>query len=96
MTIRHLKIFIEVARCGKMSKAAANLYISQPTVSQTISELEDHYKVRLFERFPNPCTSPAREKSCCSMQNGLWLLWMIWKMRCSVLELILLCESEQR
>ena len=52
MTIRHLKIFIEVARCGKMSKAAANLYISQPTVSQTISELEDHYKVRLFERFP--------------------------------------------
>lgn len=52
MTIRHLKIFIEVARCGKMSKAAANLYISQPTVSQTISELENHYKVRLFERFP--------------------------------------------
>ncbi len=52
MTIRHLKIFIEVARCGKMSKAAANLYISQPTVSQTISELESHYKVRLFERFP--------------------------------------------
>lgn len=50
MTIRHLKIFIEVADCGKMSVAAARLYISQPTVSQAIRELEEHYGVLLFER----------------------------------------------
>lgn len=50
MTIRHLRIFIEVVDSGKMSTAAEKLYISQPTVSQAIRELEEHYGVLLFER----------------------------------------------
>ncbi|MGI6571542.1 MAG: LysR substrate-binding domain-containing protein [Caldicoprobacterales bacterium] len=50
MTIRHLRIFIEVVDCGKMSTAASRLFISQPTVSQAIRELEQHYGVLLFER----------------------------------------------
>ncbi|TWH47456.1 LysR family transcriptional regulator [Sporomusa sp. KB1] len=50
MTIRHLKIFIAVAETGKMSAAAAKYFISQPTVSQAIKELENHYGVLLFER----------------------------------------------
>lgn len=50
MTIRHLKIFIAVADTGKMSAAAEMLYISQPSVSQSIRELEEHYQTLLFER----------------------------------------------
>lgn len=50
MTIRHLKIFVVVAENGNMSTAAKKLYISQPTVSQAIRELEEHYGVKLFER----------------------------------------------
>ena len=50
MTIRHLTIFVAVAETGKMSSAAAKFYISQPTVSQTIKELEEHYGVLLFDR----------------------------------------------
>lgn len=50
MTIRHLRIFIEVAKAGKMSIAAQRLYISQPTVSQAIRELEEHYGRKLFDR----------------------------------------------
>ncbi len=50
MTIRHLKIFIEVVDSGKMSISAAKFFISQPTVSQAIRELEEHYGVLLFER----------------------------------------------
>lgn len=50
MTIRHLKIFIKVAECGKMRKAAELLYISQPSVSQAIRELENYYGVKLFDR----------------------------------------------
>lgn len=50
MTIRHLKIFIAVAETGKMSSAAERLFITQPSVSQAIHELEDHYKILLFER----------------------------------------------
>lgn len=50
MTLRHLKLFIEVADTGKMSLAAAKYFISQPTVSQAIRELEEYYNVLLFER----------------------------------------------
>lgn len=50
MTIRHLRIFIEVAKTQNMSKAAEKLYISQPTVSQAIKELEEYYGILLFER----------------------------------------------
>lgn len=50
MTIRHLEIFVTVVDCGKMSRAAEKLYITQPSVSQAIRELEDYYGVRLFER----------------------------------------------
>lgn len=50
MTIRHLKIFITVVECKTMRKAAQKLYISQPAVSQAISELEKNYNVKLFER----------------------------------------------
>ncbi|MGL5540117.1 MAG: LysR family transcriptional regulator [Erysipelotrichaceae bacterium] len=50
MTIRHLKIFIAVAQYNSMSKAAKALFISQPSISQAIKEVEDYYGVQLFER----------------------------------------------
>lgn len=50
MTIRHLKIFITVVETGKMSLAAERLFLSQPTVSQAVRELEEHYHILLFER----------------------------------------------
>lgn len=50
MTIRHLEIFLRVAETKSMSTAAKELFISQPTVSGSIAELEREYNVRLFER----------------------------------------------
>lgn len=50
MDIRRLRIFIEVADSGKMSVAAENLFLSQPTVSQAIRELEEYYNILLFQR----------------------------------------------
>lgn len=51
-TLRQLTAFIAVAEYKKMSDAAKKLYISQPTVSQIISDLEMEYGVQLFERYP--------------------------------------------
>lgn len=51
MTLRHLLIFMTVAEQSSMSAAARALYLSQPTVSQAIHELETHYNGLLFERF---------------------------------------------
>ncbi len=50
MTIRHMKIFIQVYQSQNMTKAADTLYMAQPSVSRTIKEIEDFYGVRLFER----------------------------------------------
>lgn len=50
MTIRHLKIFVAVAECGKMRLAAEKLFISQPSVSQAIKEIESYYGLQLFDR----------------------------------------------
>lgn len=50
MTSRHWKIFVAVAECGTMSQAARDLQITQPSISQAISEIEREYSVLLFER----------------------------------------------
>ena len=44
------KIFYEVARCGNISKAARELYISQPAISKAVSKLEENLGTRLFSR----------------------------------------------
>lgn len=51
MTIRHFQIFAAVVDNKTMHQAAESLYISQPSVSQAIRELEKHYQVKLFERY---------------------------------------------
>ena len=50
MTIRHLKVFLCVCKYGSMTKAAEELFIAQPAVSNTIAEIEKNYKVKLFDR----------------------------------------------
>lgn len=44
------KIFYEVAKAGNISKAAKELYISQPAISKSVSKLEDSLEVALFSR----------------------------------------------
>mgnify|MGYP000995434933 CR=1 FL=1 len=41
MTTRHLKIFLNVYITGSMTAAAQKLYMTQPSVSQAIRELEE-------------------------------------------------------
>lgn len=44
------KIFYEVAKAGNISRAAKELYISQPAISKSISKLEDSLGLSLFTR----------------------------------------------
>ena len=50
MEIRNLEYFLEVARTKSFTKAAQNLFITQPTISRMIKNLEDELEVELFER----------------------------------------------
>lgn len=45
-----LKVFYVVAKRLNFTKAAEELYISQPAVSKHIHEIEAFYKIKLFER----------------------------------------------
>lgn len=44
------RVFYTVAKCGSLTKAAEELYISQPAVSQSIKQLESQLGVSLFNR----------------------------------------------
>lgn len=50
MTLRHLTIFTTVYKTLNMTSAAKKLYMTQPSVSQAIKELETFYEKKLFER----------------------------------------------
>src|SRR5215813_13978249 len=52
LRLRDLLVFVSVAEHKSMAKAAADLGITQPSVSEAIADLEHTYGVPLFERSP--------------------------------------------
>ena len=48
-----MKYFVEVVKQKSMTKAASNLFITQPTISNTIKLLEEELEVILFSRYKN-------------------------------------------
>lgn len=44
------RVFYTVAKCGSLTKAAEELYISQPAVSQSVKQLENQLGITLFNR----------------------------------------------
>ena len=49
---RDLQVFFAVVECGSMAKAAAQLGVTQPAVSEIVAALESAFAVRLFDRSP--------------------------------------------
>ncbi len=49
-TLHQLKVFEEVARSGSFTKAAEEMFLSQPTVSQQIKQLTKAVGIPLFEQ----------------------------------------------
>ena len=50
MTLQQLRYLIEVAEKGSITEAAKNLYISQPSLSGAIKEIEKESKITIFNR----------------------------------------------
>ena len=50
MELLQLKYFVELAKSEQLTRTAEKLYISQPSLSKTISRLEEELGVELFDR----------------------------------------------
>lgn len=50
MRLTQLEYFVKVVECGSITKAAKELYISQPSLTKAIANLETEYNVQLLER----------------------------------------------
>ncbi|MFR3347575.1 MAG: LysR family transcriptional regulator, partial [Christensenellales bacterium] len=53
MKISQLRYFMTVCRYNNITKAAEELYVSQPAISSSIKDLETEFGVKLFYRQNN-------------------------------------------
>ncbi len=50
--LRQFRHFVAVLESASLLEASRKLHLSQPALSKSISTLEEHYRVRLFQRMP--------------------------------------------
>ncbi len=50
MTIQQLRYVIAISECGSLNKASEKLYISQPSLSQSLKDLETEIDIQIFNR----------------------------------------------
>ncbi|MCI5585985.1 MAG: LysR family transcriptional regulator [Lachnospiraceae bacterium] len=50
MTLQQLRYAVTIADCKSINKAATELFITQPSLSNTIKDLEEEIHIKLFDR----------------------------------------------
>ena len=50
MTLNQLRYFCTASRCHSITKAAEELYVTQPTISMAIRDLEIEFGISLFQK----------------------------------------------
>lgn len=56
MTLQQLRYIITIVDCGSISEAAKQLYITQPSLSNAVKDLEHEYGISIFNRTPKGIT----------------------------------------
>lgn len=59
MTIQQLKYMIKIVECGSITEAARQLFISQPSLSAAVKELEAEFGIEIFYRTSKGITLSA-------------------------------------
>ena len=69
MTLQQLKYALTIADCGSMNEAAKQLFISQPSLSETMKELETEIGLDIFLRSNRESSSRRRAKNFWDMPD---------------------------
>lgn len=70
-----LKVFYTVANRLSFTKAAAELFITQPAISKHIQELEEEYKIKLFDRNGNKISLTQAGRLLLSHTNKIFEIY---------------------
>lgn len=80
-TFANMEYVYEVYKEGSFSRAAANLYISQPALSATVKKIEKKIGMPLFDRSTVPIQLTECGKNISRRQKRSW----IWRRSLSVM-----------
>lgn len=75
MTITQILYVLEIARCQSVSKAAENLFISQPALSAQIRKLEEELGCELFRREHQGVSLTAAGRTFCENAKPVKMAW---------------------
>lgn len=50
MTIQQMKYIIAIVQCGSITEAAKQLFISQPSLSNAVKDIEAEAGIEIFQR----------------------------------------------
>lgn len=71
MTLLQLKYIATVAKCGSFSKAAQQLYVTQPGVSKMVRSIEEELDITIFVRSSTGITLTAEGRELLTMGSRL-------------------------
>ncbi|HRY89796.1 MAG TPA: LysR substrate-binding domain-containing protein [Rubrivivax sp.] len=68
--LRHLQLLAAIDACGSIARAAAQLHISQPAATQSLTDLERIVGVRLFDRHARGVRANAAGRALTAAARG--------------------------
>ncbi len=80
MTLQQLKYMIMVAEKGSITEAAKELFISQPSLSGAIKEVENEAKITIFNRCRAGVALTTEGWSFWDMPGRLCSRWSFWNL----------------
>ena len=70
MDTKQIDYILELAKTKNFNRAAEKLFISQPTLTYQIKQVEEEIRFQLFERSPKGAVlTPAGEQFCITLRN---------------------------
>jgi len=96
MTLRHIQTFLAVVdnECS-ITKAADFLHVAQPSVSQTIADMENHYNFQFFDRLNRKLYLTNAGKKLLPYADVLSMILILFLQQWNMEKKMFLCELEQ-